>query len=101
MTLKKEFEQAMVEAVKESRKHGYYPKRFEEKMEQKGAVAYAKELVGTGELQDGLLRLERMKRLDLSVEHLVANETKFARLFSDEEREAAEWRLDCVKKRGE
>ena len=25
MTLEKEFEQAMVESVKESRKHGYYP----------------------------------------------------------------------------
>lgn len=96
MTLEKEFEQAMVEAIKESKEHGYYPTRFEEKMERKGAVPYAKELIRSGELQDGLLRLKKMNRLDLSIEHLVANETKFAELFTPEERKAAEWRLEQV-----
>lgn len=100
MTLEKEFEQAMVEAIRESKQHGYYPTRFEEKMERLGAVAYAKELVKSGELQDGLLRLEKMNRLDLSVEHLVANETKFAELFSQEEKDAAKWRLKQVMQSG-
>ena len=100
MTLEKEFEQAMVEAVKKSRKHGYYPTRFEEKMERKGAVAYAKELVKSGELQSGLQRLKKMNRLDLSIEHLVANEVKFAKLFSCDEREAAKWRLEQVRQTG-
>ena len=101
MTLEKEFEQAMVEAIKESKEHGYYPTRFEEKMERKGAVAYAKELVKSGELQSGLQHLKKINKLDLSVEYLVANETRFAELFSQEERNAAEWRLEQVMQTGD
>ena len=77
---------------------GYYPARFLQRMERLGAVPYAKELVRSGELQAGLKRLHTMKRLDLSIEHLVANDSRFRGLFTGSERQAAEWRLDQVRR---
>ena len=95
MSLEAEFENAMRSALEEAAKLGYYATRFLEKMEQVGAVPYAKLLVKSGELQSGLERLKKMGRLDLSIEHLVANR-RFASLFTDEEIEAARWRLEMV-----
>ena len=65
-------------------------------MTRKGAVAYARELVGSSEIQDGLKRLHTLNRLDLSIEHLVANDSRFRGLFTELERQAAQWRLDQV-----
>lgn len=92
------FEQAMRLACAEAAAEGYYPARFLDKLERIGAVRYAKELVGSGELQAGLKRLNDMKRLDLSIEHLVAVDPRFRALFTEEERAAAQWRLDQVRR---
>ena len=97
MTPKQEFERAVRLALKEAREHGYYPTRFEDKMDRIGAIAYARELIASGELQSGLQRLKEINRLDLSIEHLVTK-IEFAELFSREERDAAEWRLEQIRK---
>ena len=97
MTLEQKFEHAVRSSLEEAREHGYYPTRFEEKMDQVGAIAYARELIASGELQSGLQRLKEMNRLDLSIEYLVAK-TEFADLFSPEERDAARWRLEQIRK---
>ena len=96
MSLEMEFEDAMRKALREAATLGYHPIRFEEKMEREGAVAYAKELVISGEFQSGLRRLKQMNRLDLSIEYLVANCRRFHRLFTKDEIEAARWRLEKV-----
>ena len=96
MTLEQEFERAVRLARIEARKHGYNPSREEQMVQKKGAVAYAKELIRSWEPQSGLKRLKKMNRLDLSIEHLIANEDKFAELFSCDERKAAKWRLEQV-----
>lgn len=96
MSLETEFETAMRRALEEAAKLGYHATRFLEKMEREGAVPYAKSLVKSGELQYGLERLKKLGRLDLSVEHLVANCPRFRCLFTDEEIEAARWRLEKV-----
>ena len=90
------FEQAMRSACAEAAAEGYYPTRFLEKLDRIGAVPYAKELVRSGELQAGLRRLNEMNRLDLSIEYLVVD-SRFRGLFSENEREAAQWRLDQVR----
>lgn len=98
--LEHDFEQTMCEACEESREFGYYPARFLQALGRKGAVPYAKELVTTGELQSGLRLLGKKNRLDLSIEHLVAEVPRFRPLFTEEEREAARWRLAQIRSRG-
>lgn len=91
------FARAMRSACFKAAELGYYPARFLDKLERIGAVPYAKELVRSGELQAGLKRLKTMGRLDLSIEHLVADPC-FGGLFTEDEREAAQWRLDEVRR---
>ena len=97
MTLEQEFERAVWSALEKSREHGYYPIGFEGKANRVRVLDYAKDLVKSGEIQSGLWRLKGMNRLDLSVEHLVTKE-EFAKLFNQDEIEAAEWRLEQVRK---
>ncbi len=60
-----------------------------------GPLASAKRLV-TSELQEGLITLAELGRLDLSIESIMQEE-RFRPLFSPQELEAAKWRLDRVK----
>lgn len=92
--LGREFEQAMRASCAESAGLGYYPTRFLMVLDERDAVRYAKQLVRSGDLQSGLRRLAAMKRLNLSIEHLVANEERFRPLFTDDDRDAARWRLE-------
>ena len=97
MSTEQAFEQAMRSACDQAAELGYHPVRFLDKMARMGAVAYAKELVGSSEIQEGLKRLHALNRLDLSIEHLVANDSRFSGLFTEPERQAAQWRLDQVR----
>ena len=97
MSTEQAFEQAMRSACDKAAELGYRPVRFLDKMARRGAVAYAKELVCSSEIQDGLKRLHTLNRLDLSIEHLVANDSRFSGLFTELERQAAQWRLDQVR----
>jgi len=57
-----------------------------------GAVAAARRLLASGDIQSGFERLIRMGRRDLTVEHAVLDE-HWAPLFNESHREAARWRL--------
>lgn len=96
--LEYDFEQTMLSSCREAQGPGHYPGWFPGALERKGAVPYAKELVVSGEFQSGLKRLRDLKRLDLSIEHLVAEVARFRSLFTEEEREAARWRLEQVRR---
>ena len=61
-------------------------------VDEHGAVETARRLVMSGDLQDGLLKLLRLGRADLTIEHSVLEE-RWHDLFTDEEREVARWRL--------
>lgn len=98
--LEHEFAEAMRASCRESVGLGYYPTRFLEALERRGAVAYAKQLVASGDLQSGLRRLCGLDRLDLSIEHLIAEDLRFRELFTEDDREAARWRLDQVRNQG-
>lgn len=97
MSLEAEFEATMRSALEEAAARGYHATLFLEKMNQIGAVRYAKELIVSGDLQSGLKRLAEMRRTDLSIEHLVANCPRFHCLFTDEEIKAARWRIKMVR----
>lgn len=60
-----------------------------------GGVATAKRLVSSGELQDGLIKLAHLRRLDLSME-CIMQESEFRKLFTSAELEAANWRLEHI-----
>lgn len=98
--LEHEFADAMRASCRESVGLGYYPTRFLEALERKGAVAYARQLVASADLQSGLRRLCALGRLDLSIEHLIAEDPRFLELFSEDDREAARWRLEQVRRQG-
>lgn len=92
MALEDEFQAACESAVQECRRLGYVPTVWIGMMQSQGAVEAAKRLLRSGDLQPGLLRLLRLGRPDLTIEHAVLNVT-WADLFDDQDRELAEWRL--------
>ena len=89
------FTRALRETCRKSAKLGYYPSDFDGMLDRVGGVSVARKLVASGEIQSGLKRLKKLKRLDLSMEHLMLDE-RFRGLFKDPELEAAEWRLKHV-----
>ena len=90
--LQSEFNQRLRAALRECHELGYHPTRFEQMLESKDGVQVAKQLVKSGELQDGLKKLKQMSRLDLAMEHLML-EPSFSPLFTQQELAAADWRL--------
>lgn len=61
-------------------------------MERYGAVDAAKRLLVSGDIQPGLLRLLKLSRVNLTVEHAVLQD-HWHDLFDDQDRELASWRL--------
>jgi hypothetical protein len=93
MNLESEFQQACELAVEECRALGYLPTAWISMIHGPGgAVAAARRLLTSGDVQSGFERLIRMGRQDLTVEHAVLDEY-WAEVFSDAHREAARWRL--------
>lgn len=93
VTLEEEFNLACEQAVRECRHLGYSPTVWVSMMERHGAVDAAKRLLVSGDLQPGLLRLLRLSRADLTIEQAVLDE-RWLDLFSDQDRELAQWRLE-------
>ena len=87
-----DFEQASRAAVEETRKFNYSPTIWVSMMNDLGAVAAARRLLLSPEIQSGFERLAREGRVDLTIEFAVLN-PKWDRLFGFPEREAAWWRL--------
>ena len=90
--LESELAARIQETLAESRELHYYPNRFEQMLAELGAVKLAKKLVVSGELQDGLKKIAKLGRKDLSIEAVIL-EPRFASLFTKDEKQAAEWRL--------
>lgn len=90
-----EFTLACKRAMAECRTIGYSPTIWNRMVEEHGAVETARRLIKSSEMQDGLRRLIRLNRVDLSVECAVLDE-RWRDLFTDEEREAAQWHLEIA-----
>lgn len=91
--LASEFEKRARDSVEECFKLGYPPTIFLSMLEEAGAVATAKRLVASVNIQSGLRALANLGRLDLSIESAML-EPKYSSLFSRAELKAAAWRLD-------
>ncbi len=97
MQLRDEFKSAIQSAIEQCYSLGYYPTRFEQMIEDRHPVEVAKKLALSGDLQYGLKELNRMGKLELTMESIML-QPKFKSLFSTGELEAAEWRLKNVGK---
>ena len=93
MTLEDTFTARLLAACQECRDFGYSPVRFERMVHEHGGVGTAKQMIKSGDLQDGLRRLKAEGRLDLSMEQIML-EPEFASLFTPSELAAAQWRLN-------
>lgn len=92
-----EFADRLREAIVLCRGLGYSPSRFEQMLNSSpSAVSLAKKLVVSSDLQDGLKRIAKLGRLELSMESIMLEE-KFKPLFPDPVLQAARWRLDEVR----
>ena len=100
MTLEEQFHSVMEEAYSSTGKEtGYWANYFLRSVRKNGGLAAAKRILeekSKGTLkQDGLTKLIKFRRADLSVEFLVLNE-KFRSLFTSKELEEAQRRLDLI-----
>ncbi|MFU0785252.1 MAG: hypothetical protein ACFWTP_02865 [Enterococcus gilvus] len=89
-----EFEDRIEKSIHDSEKIGYNPTKFKQMVNNKGALATVKQLIVTQNFQYGFKKLKELRRLDLSIEYIVANEDKYASLFTADEIEAAAWNLE-------
>lgn len=94
--LEHQFHQQMLATYEEASSFGYYPTYFLQMVQNQGGVLAAKNLLRKG-ISNGLKRLAREGRLDISMESLVLTEP-CDQLFTDEEKEMARWALDNVGK---
>lgn len=94
--LEQEFHRKMLSIYEEAATFGYHPTYFLQMVESQGGLKAAKTLVRKG-ISDGLKRLAREGRLDISVEKLVLT-APWDQLFTEEEKELAHWALNNVEK---
>ena len=91
--LETQFEDAMHEICRESRRLGYVPTRFLQMLDDQGALVTAHQLLASDRLHDGFTRLWELRRLDLSLEYIVLK-PQFRPLFTEKELNVARRRLD-------
>jgi hypothetical protein len=93
LAIEEEFQRSCELAVEECRRVGYIPTAWIGMMHgPSGAVAAARRLLTSGDVQSGFERLIRMGRADLTVEQAVLDD-RWGEFFTDAHREAAQWRL--------
>jgi hypothetical protein len=90
MSLEAEFEQRLRDSIRDSIALGYNPTRSSEMLS-----TWAKRLVATGDIQDGIKKIVAMGHPELSMESIMI-EPKFAALFTAGEVDAARWRLSLA-----
>lgn len=88
-----ELEDFMDESISLGREKGYIPTTFMRMREEYGTIETMKKLIRSGDIQSGFRRLLEIDLLDWSIEAAVL---KFPDEFTEEEREAARWRLEQV-----
>jgi len=89
----REFEKAMQKIYTDSKAAGYTPSAYRTMLDREGAIPTARKLVFSRKPSDGFAKLWELKRLDLTVEHLVLQE-RWRGLFDEEMLAAAQRRLD-------
>ena len=95
-TLMAQFQSEMESIFEREREEGLCSTRFIEGVRSHGGVGYAHRLLGKAESDlpaNTFTSLRNKGRLDLTMEYYVVQE-RFRSLFSDVEREVAQWRLD-------
>ena len=90
------FNQAMVEIYHRAKSEADYTASiFFNMIDEKGGLATAKHLINASKPSDGYTALWERQRLDLTVEALVIENSKWHHLFDDAELERAKKRLDA------
>ena len=96
--LKREFERDMRRDYEEARKLGYKANRFLQMLNKYGGVETAKKLLATDKfIQDGIIKLWKLGRLDLTVEALIDKNKKYEVLFTPPELKIVKKRLKDLK----
>lgn len=89
-----EFEQAMYDIYRNALMEcGYNATYFHQMLVDKGGVQTARQLLNDDEIHEGLVKLWKLDRLDLTVEAEVWENAKWRPLFNESEIEKAEQRL--------
>jgi hypothetical protein len=96
-TIEREFHDEMIRCYKEAKAEGYTPSIFLQMVNTLGGVATAKRLINDPTPSDRFRRLWEMGRLDLTIEYVVASESKYRSLFTPAERLTARKRYDEYK----
>ncbi len=97
MTNEQEFDRVVRKMCRESGDQlGYRPSRFLQMVDRYGAVTTTRKLLRRQQTSDGLKRLVRAGRSDLTIEALVL-QPRFARLFTAMERVYAQQNLDAAR----
>ncbi|PHS24393.1 MAG: hypothetical protein COA85_08385 [Robiginitomaculum sp.] len=92
--LEAQFDQAMMEIYYRAKSEcNYVPSIFFNMLNQYRGVVTAKRLINATNVSDGYTKLYDLKRLDLTVEAVVFENTKWHELFSTEEIEKCRKRL--------
>ncbi|MEU6795030.1 caspase family protein [Nonomuraea wenchangensis] len=92
--LEREFDAAMVEVYRRAKTEARYTATyFLEMLNQRGGLATARHLLNASRVSDGFTALWERGRLDLTVEAVIL-QSRFASLFTDDERERARARLE-------
>jgi hypothetical protein len=82
------------ECIRVTRTHGYFPTAFIRMRAERGTVSAIEELVVSGKLQPGFLRLKRLGLLRCSVEAVVL---RHINRFTKNARQCAEFRLRLLR----
>ena len=93
MQLEQKFNKAMFEIYYSAKAIGYTPSKFFQMLEQHGGLQTARNLINASTISYGYTKLWELKRLDLSVEAVVYENSEWHPLFTTEELERCRKRL--------
>ena len=96
MQLEQEFNQAMFKIYYSAKEIGYTASKFFQMLEQHGGLQTARNLINASTISSGYTRLWKLKRLDLSVEAVVHENSEWHPLFTAEELERCRKRLSEI-----
>jgi hypothetical protein len=74
---------------------GYTPSRMIEMMKTRTPYDIAKRMVISGDIQDGLKKMKKLNRLDLTLESMMLEE-EYNSIFTKDEKLSAKFRLEHI-----
>ena len=96
MQLEQKFNQAMFGIYYSAKAIGYTPSKFLQMLEQHGGLQTARKLINASTISYGYTKLWELKRLDLSVEAVVYENSEWHPLFTMEELKKCRKRLSEI-----